>query len=102
MGYPNSQETGRRSRQQVRQRSLNVDASQDPDAESQCDWEQRALHVCALGGGLIIFCGANSEHKESQPRRRAWPGQFHVDSKSKTVLQTVLAGDNELQAKGAA
>ena len=32
----------------------------------------------------------------------AWPGQFHVDSKSKTVLQTVLASDNELQAKEAA
>jgi hypothetical protein len=28
--------------------------------------------------------------------------QFHVDSESKTVLQTVLASDNELQAKEAA
>jgi hypothetical protein len=28
--------------------------------------------------------------------------QFHVDSKSKTVLETVLASDNELQAKEAA
>ena len=34
--------------------------------------------------------------------RRAWPAQFHVDSKSKTVLQTELAGDNELEAKEAA
>jgi len=48
------------------------------------------LFMCVhLAEMLIIVRGANSEHRESQPHRQAWPAQFHVDSKSKTVLQTV-------------
>ena len=41
-------------------------------------------------------------YQENLSLVRQLVAQFHVDSKSKTVLQTVFAGDNELQAKEAA
>jgi hypothetical protein len=49
-----------------------------------------------------MFRGASAEQRESQPNGGAAPTQFHVDINSQTVLQTMLAGDNERQAKEAA
>jgi len=57
----------------------------------------------ARSGGVHHIPLGEFLNKENRgPTVEARPTQFHVDSKSQTVLQTVLAGDKKFQAKEAA